>query len=70
MSNEQLDKVAQEAPAVTLELTVQEVNVVMGALQELPHRIVDGQLRKIVGQAQPQVAAQAPATAPAPEAVQ
>lgn len=58
MSNEQLDKLAQqEAPAVKLELTVQEVNVVMGALQELPHRVVDGLLRKIIGQAQPQVGA-------------
>jgi hypothetical protein len=46
---------------VKIELSVQEINVVMGALQELPHRVVDGLLRKIIGQAQPQVAAQQPA---------
>jgi hypothetical protein len=66
MSNEQLDKLAQqEAPAVKLELTVQEVNVVMGALQELPHRVVDGLLRKIIGQAQPQVSMQSTQSPPA-----
>ena len=59
MANEQLDKlVQQDAPTVKVELTVQELNVIMGALQELPHRVVDGLLRKVIGQAQPQVAAQ------------
>lgn len=59
MANEQLDKlVQQEAPTVKVELTVQELNVIMGALQELPHRLVDGLLRKVISQAQPQVAAQ------------
>ena len=68
MANEQLDKLTQqEAPAVKLELTVQEVNVVMGALQELPHRVVDGLLRKIIGQAQPQVGAP---QAPVPQTTQ
>jgi hypothetical protein len=63
MANEQLDKLVQkEEPTVKIELTVQEVNVVMGALQELPHRVVDGLLRKIIGQAQPQVAALQPQT--------
>lgn len=72
MANEQLDKlVQQDAPTVKVELTVQELNVIMGALQELPHRVVDGLLRKIIGQAQPQVAAQQGApTAAAPAAVQ
>jgi hypothetical protein len=71
MANEQLDKLVQkEEPSVHIELTVQEVNVVMGALQELPHRVVDGLLRKIIGQAQPQVAAQQPQQAPAPTVVQ
>ena len=73
MANEQLDKlVQQEAPTVKVELTVQELNVIMGALQELPHRVVDGLLRKIVGQAQPQVAAAQGGMTPqpAPAAVQ
>jgi hypothetical protein len=62
MANEELDKLVQkEEPTVKIELSVQEINVVMGALQELPHRVVDGLLRKIIGQAQPQVAAQQPA---------
>lgn len=65
MANEQLDKLVQkEEPTVKIELTVQEVNVVMGALQELPHRVVDGLLRKIIGQAQPQVSQQPQAPVP------
>lgn len=68
MTNEQLDKLAQkEEPTVKLELTIQEANVIIGALQELPHRVVDNLLRKIVNQAQPQVAAQ---QAPASSVVQ
>ena len=59
MANEQLDNLVQkEEPTVKLELGVQEVNVIMGALQELPHRVVDALLRKIIAQAQPQVANQ------------
>jgi len=59
MANEQLDNLVQkEEPTVKLELGVQEVNVIMGALQELPHRVVDSLLRKIIAQAQPQVASQ------------
>jgi hypothetical protein len=40
---------------VTIELTVQEVNVVLGALQELPHRVVDGIIKKVLAQAKSQV---------------
>jgi hypothetical protein len=53
MSEELMKK---EEPSVNVELTVQELNVVLGALQELPHRVVDSLIRKIIGQAQPQVA--------------
>jgi hypothetical protein len=47
----------QEAPIpnVTLELNVQEVNVVFAALQELPHRVADPILRKVMEQAQAQL---------------
>jgi hypothetical protein len=46
---------AQQAPTVTLTLNVNELNVVIGGLQELPHRVVDGILRNIMGQAQAQL---------------
>jgi hypothetical protein len=47
----------QEAPIpnVTLELNVQEINVVFAALQELPHRVADPILRKVMEQAQAQL---------------
>ena len=62
MSNPQLDAKlenetvqAQQTPTVNLELNVNELNVVVGGLQELPHRVVDGLLRKIMEQAQAQL---------------
>jgi hypothetical protein len=45
----------QHAPTVTLTVDVNELNIVMGALQELPHRIVDPLLKKIFQQAQEQL---------------
>lgn len=47
----------QEAPAptVSVELTVQELNVIFAALQELPHRVADPILRKVMEQAQAQL---------------
>jgi hypothetical protein len=56
MANEELDSLErQDPPAIKLELTLQELNTVMAALQELPHRVVDQLLRKLMTQAQPQV---------------
>lgn len=40
---------------VTLELSVNDVNVVISALRELPHRVVNDLLSKVVAQAQRQV---------------
>ena len=41
--------------AITLELDINEVNLVLGALRELPHRIVNDVLNKVIAQAQTQV---------------
>lgn len=51
-----LEENQQAEPTVTIELSVQEINVVFAALQELPHRVVDPLLRKIMEQAQGQLA--------------
>jgi len=45
----------QTETLITLELNVNEVNLVLGALRELPHRVVDQVLNKIIAQAQKQV---------------
>lgn len=45
----------QTETVVTLELNVNEVNLVLGALRELPHRVVNDLLNKVVAQAQKQV---------------
>lgn len=42
-------------PKVSLELTVNELNVILTALQELPHRAVDSLLKNILAQAQEQL---------------
>ena len=42
-------------PNVTLDLTVNDVNLVLAALQELPHKIADPMIRKIMEQAQAQL---------------
>ena len=46
---------AQQAPTVTLTVDVNELNVIMAALQELPHRVADPLLKKIFQQAQAQL---------------
>lgn len=56
-----MDNVQTES-VVTLELSVNEVNLVLGALRELPHRVVDATLNKIVKQAQTQLPQQSPQT--------
>lgn len=40
---------------VNLQLTVNETNVVLAALRELPHRVVADLINNIMGQAQRQV---------------
>lgn len=45
----------QQVPSVTLTVDVNEFNVIMGGLQELPHRVVDPILKKIFQQAQSQL---------------
>lgn len=46
---------AQPAPTVTLTVDVNELNIIMGGLQELPHRVVDPVLKKLFQQAQAQL---------------
>jgi len=45
----------QQQPEVSLRVTVQELNVVMASLQEIPHRVADPILRKLMQQAQEQL---------------
>ena len=42
-------------PNVKLDFTVNDVNLVLAALQELPHKIADPMIRKIMEQAQAQL---------------
>jgi hypothetical protein len=44
-----------QVPNVTLEVNVNELNIIMGGLQELPHRVVDPLLKKLFQQAQAQL---------------
>ena len=46
---------APAAPTVTLTMDINELNVVVAALQELPHRVVDPILKKLIQQAQEQL---------------
>lgn len=46
---------APQAPTVTLTVDVNELNIIMGGLQELPHRVVDPILKKLFQQAQAQL---------------
>jgi hypothetical protein len=57
MSNPELDDLVMndEQPTISLELHVPEVNTILAALGELPHRVADPILRKVVEQAQKQV---------------
>ena len=58
MSNPELDPKLvenQQEPTVKVQLTIDELNVILGSLQELPHRLVDGLRRKLMQQAQAQL---------------
>lgn len=46
---------AGNAPTVNLTVDVNELNIIMGGLQELPHRVVDPILKKLFQQAQAQL---------------
>lgn len=55
--NPELDKldVDRAQPVVTIELSVQEVNTVLAALGELPHRVAHPVISKVFEQAQKQI---------------
>ena len=57
MSNPELDNLVMndDQPTISIELNVQEVNTILAALGELPHRVADPILRKVLEQAQKQV---------------
>lgn len=61
MNNVTTETVSVNFDRITLELNVNEVNLVLGALRELPHRIVNDTLNKVVAQAQSQMPQQPPA---------
>lgn len=44
----------QQVQTFTLTMDVNELNVVFSALQELPHRVADPVLKKLISQAQSQ----------------
>jgi hypothetical protein len=46
----------QEELNVTLTVTVSEANVILGALQELPHRVVNALIKKLIEQGNSQIA--------------
>ena len=59
-TNPELDpKLAENQQAqvqtVNLSVDINELNIIMGGLQELPHRVVDPLLKKIMQQAQEQL---------------
>ena len=45
----------QQVPIVTLEVNNNELNIIMSGLQELPHKVVDQIIHKLVVQAQTQL---------------
>jgi hypothetical protein len=58
MSNPELDKLdvdKQTPPEVKLTLSVQEVNTILAALGELPHRVAHPVIAKVFEQAQKQI---------------
>jgi hypothetical protein len=58
--NSELDKfdsAQQQPPVLKLEVNVNEVNLILQALAELPHRVADPVIRKVFTQAQEQIQA-------------
>ena len=48
---------AQTVPELTVNVNVNELNIIIAGLQELPHRVVDPIIKKIFQQAQAQLSA-------------
>lgn len=60
MKNPQLDKLVDaneqpQEPTLTLNVNINEINVILAALSELPHRVSDPIMRKLMEQAQGQL---------------
>ena len=56
--NPELDKYdvdKQAAPEITVVLSIQELNTILAALAELPHRVSDALIRKVYTQATEQI---------------
>lgn len=59
--NPELDSLVQngeaekKVPTATIVLDLNEINIVLASLQELPHRVADPLLKKIISQAQDQL---------------
>lgn len=53
--NTENTEINQEETTVTLTVTVSEANVILGALQELPHRVVNPLIEKLMAQGNSQV---------------
>lgn len=54
--NPELDsKLIENQPEVSLKVNINELNMIMASLQELPHRVADPILRKLMQQAQEQL---------------
>lgn len=62
-TNPELDNITEHVgkqttpqdPTVKIDLTINEFNAVMAAIQELPHRVADPILKKMFSQAQIQL---------------
>ena len=52
---EATQEMAKVVSNIKLELDVNELNIVLSGLQELPHRAVDAIIRKLIEQAQGQL---------------
>lgn len=55
LNNEEATKAEPAEPTVNINLTVAELNVTFAALQELPHRVADPIIKKVIQQAQSQL---------------
>lgn len=58
--NQQLDKLVEageqpQEPTLALNISINEINVILAALSELPHRVSDPIMRKLMEQAQGQL---------------
>ena len=49
------EETTQEDPVLSISLKVTEINVILGAIQELPFKVADPLLKNIIIQAQTQL---------------